>query len=228
MSIVGILFFIPVNASFAVLFPIINVFPLSRQIMRRERFAGLYRTSSFYLARMIVEVPSQILQRILFYVILYWMVGLKSAAGPFFIFIAINLIQILTSIGLGFCIGAVSPTVEIGSIIAPALNVIFFLFGGNLLPQPPPWFVWLRWISPITYAYLALGQNEFDGQVYNCNGVSNGGQCYRTGEDVMQQYNLQSFTIAECVGFLFALYFVFSTLGYILLRVSAHPKFRFK
>lgn len=224
---IGILFFIPVNASFAVLFPIINVFPLSRQIMRRERFAGLYRTSSFYLARMFVEVPSQILQRILFYVILYWMVGLQASAARFFIFLAINQIQILTSIGMGFCIGAVSPTVEIGSIIAPALNVIFFLFGGNLLPKPPPWFVWLRWISPITYSYLAIGQNEFNGQVYNCNGVSNGGTCYRTGQDVMEQYNLQSFTIAECVGFLFAIYFVFSFLGYLLLRFSAHPKFRF-
>lgn len=225
---IGILFFIPVNSSFAVLFPIINVFPLSRQIMRRERFTGLYRTSSFYISRVLVEIPSQILQRILFYVILYWMVGLRNSAAKFFIFLAVNQIQILCSIGMGFCIGAVSPTVEIGSIIAPAINVIFFLFGGNLLPSPPPWFVWLRWISPITYAYLALGQNEFRGETYNCNGQTNGGQCYRTGEDVMQQYNLQSFTIAESVGFLFAIFFAFTALGYVLLRFSAHPKFRFR
>jgi hypothetical protein len=224
---IGLLFFIPVNASFAVLFPIINVFPLGRQIMRRERFTGLYRTSSFYLAKLCVEIPSQLLQRFLFYVILYWMVGFQANAGKFFIFLAINQLQILCSIGLGFCIGAVSPTVEIGSIIAPALNVIFFLFGGNLLPSPPPWFVWLRWISPITYSYLALGQNEFTGQTYNCNGVSSGSQCYRTGEDVMQQYNLQSFTIAECVGFLLAISAFFTTLGYLLLRVTAHPRFRF-
>lgn len=74
--------------------------------MVRERSSGLYRVSSFYLAKVLVEMPNQILQRILFYVIIYWMIGLKANAGSFFIWVGINLLQCITSVGLGFFIGA--------------------------------------------------------------------------------------------------------------------------
>jgi hypothetical protein len=175
---IGVLFFIPINASFAVIFPILAIFPLQRAIMRRERASGLYRTSSFYVSQVLVEVPAQIFQRFLFYVLIYFMIGLQQTAAAFFIYMAVNIVQVFTAIGIGFAIGSLSPTVEIANIIAPLINVIFLLFGGNLLPSPPPWYIWIKWISPITYAYSALSQNEYRGQVYSCDGTASGSQCY--------------------------------------------------
>ena len=102
--------------------------------MVRERKGGLYRVSSFYLAKVLVETPNQLLQRVVFYLVIYWMIGLKNNAGSFFIWFGINLLQCTTSVGLGFMIGAASPTIEIASILAPLLNVIFLLFGSSLLP----------------------------------------------------------------------------------------------
>ena len=222
---IGILFFLPVNASFAVLFPVLAQFPLQRQVMIRERSAGSYRTSSFYVSKVLCEVPNAILQKALYYIIIYWMVGLRESAAAFFIFLGINAIQLTTSVGLGLAIGAASPTIELGNIIAPMVNVIFFLFGGNVLPSPPPWFVWLRWISPITYSYIALSVNEFNDATFECN--NDGAQCYRTGQDVLNQYNLTTFTIAECIGFLAAITCVFVFAGYVFLRFTAHPRFRY-
>ncbi|UZJ56055.1 hypothetical protein CBS101457_005375 [Exobasidium rhododendri] len=223
---IGVLFFIPINNTFAVIFPILSVFPLKRAIMKRERSAGMYRTSSFYLAELMVEIPSQMAQRALYYIILYWMIGLKATASAFFIFLAVNFVQVFTSVAIGLAIGAASPTVQIANILAPMINVVSLLFGGNLLPSPPPWFIWLRYISPITYAYSAFSTNEYIGETYSCDGDASS-QCYATGEAVLRQYNLQTFTIAENIGFLFAIAFVWSLIGYVALRFFGHPRFRY-
>jgi len=53
--------------------PLITPFPLQRALMKRERSSGLYRTSSFYLAKVILEIPLAIVQRLLFYTVLYFM-----------------------------------------------------------------------------------------------------------------------------------------------------------
>ena len=120
---------------------------------------------------------------------------------------------------------------------------MFLLFGGTFLPSPPPWFVWLKWISPINYTFAALVQNEFNGQPLTCDTPTNGA-CYdnvrtvavfvvharadRQGDGVVQAYNSGTFTIAENVGFMFALTALFLVVGYLFLRFTAGPRLRFK
>lgn len=224
---IGVLFIVPVNASFAVLFPILAIFPLQRNIMLRERSAGTYRISSFYLSKIITEVPNQMLQRLLFYICVYWMLGFRQSAGAFFIWLGINLLQVATAIGLGLVIGCGSSSIELANVFAPVINVVFLLFGGNLLPLSsiPPWFIWLHWLSPITYTYSALAQNEFEMLTFSCSADSQ--QCYSSGQDVLNQYDLQRFTIAENAGFLAAITVVFLAIGYVLLRWLGRPSFRY-
>lgn len=66
--------------------------------MRRERSSGLYRTSSFYLSQILVEIPSQLAQRLLFYVLIYFMTGLRQTAAAFFIYLAVNFVQVTTAV----------------------------------------------------------------------------------------------------------------------------------
>ncbi len=195
--------------------------------MLRERSAGTYRISSFYLSKIATEVPNQLFQRILFYAVVYWMIGLRQTAAHFFIWIAINLLQVGTAVGLGLVIGCGAQSIELANVFAPVINVIFLLFGGNLLPLSsiPPWFIWLHWISPITYTYSALAQNEFRGLQFTCTADSQ--QCYRSGEDVLNQYDLARFTIAENAGFLAAIAAVFLVIAYLLLRFLGRPSFRY-
>lgn len=123
---------------------------------------------------------------------------------------------------------------------------MFLLFGGTFLPSPPPWFVWLKWISPINYTFAALVQNEFKGQPLACDTPTDSG-CYnsvsllpgmmyahprdraeRQGDGVINAYNSGVFTIAENVGFMFALTALFLVAGYLFLRYTAGPRLRFK
>ncbi|RSH91647.1 hypothetical protein EHS25_009016 [Saitozyma podzolica] len=120
-----------------------------------------------------------------------------------------------------------SPTVELANILAPVINVVFLLFGGSFLPAPPPWFIWLKWISPINYAYSSLAENQFAGQVYSSCDASSSTQCYPTGDAVLQAYNLGRFTIGQNMGFLAAITLAFIAVGYIFLRWTARPRLRF-
>lgn len=230
ISRLGVLFFIPINNSFSAVFPILTVFPSKRAMSIRERAAGMYRCSSFYLSNVIVEIPSQVAQRALFIIVVYWMIGLKEEAGAFFIWLLVNFVQLLSAVGLGFLIGAGATNVQAANALAPLANVIFLLFGGNLLPlnDIPKYFIWLHWMSPITYAFQALSLNEFSGLNFSCpTGAESSTQCYRTGQDVLRQYALQRFSVWENVGFLCVISFVFGSLGFLCLRFLGRPSRRF-
>ncbi|CAO1637622.1 unnamed protein product [Jaminaea pallidilutea] len=74
---------------------------------------------------------------------------------------------------------------------------------------------------------MAIAQNEFQGQTFSCEGVQQSQQCYTNGQQVLDQYNLHTFTVGETAGFLVALAAAFCVLGYIGLRFTAKPRFRF-
>ena len=157
-------------------------------------------------------------------------IGLRLSASAFFTFVGVCCLHLTNSIGLGLFIGTISPTVEIAQIIAPAFNVVFFLFGGTFLPSPPPWFIWIKWISPIGYGLSALAQNEFRGVTFSNTGTGGGsgtGQTYATGDELIAAYNIGRFTVGQCMGFLGAVTLTWILGGYLGLRWSCRPRLRF-
>ena len=59
--------------SSSVLGPLVTAFPLQRALMKRERASGLYRASTSFFSKVVLEVPMAIVQRLLYYTILYFM-----------------------------------------------------------------------------------------------------------------------------------------------------------
>jgi hypothetical protein len=118
----GLLFFIPIQNTFGVLFPIITFVPMNTGLLMKERRTGAYRVSTYYISRYSVEVPVNIVSRLVFFVLIYWFVpfylplpilrhrtgrliklpfrmcNFKPEAGPFFIFVAVNCATILLAI----------------------------------------------------------------------------------------------------------------------------------
>ncbi|ORX40799.1 P-loop containing nucleoside triphosphate hydrolase protein [Kockovaella imperatae] len=221
---IGVLFIIPINAAFGASAPVLASFPLQRTILIRERSSALYRCSSFFLSKVMLEIPIAVIFRIPYLIIVYFMIGLRLSAARIFIFLAITCLHIANSVCLGLAIAGVSPTVEIANILSPVVNVIFLFFGGNLLPSPPPWFIWLKYISPLYYTYSALTINEFRGAQLQCDDSSS--QCYQSGNDVLKAYNLEVFSIGADAGFLAALTIAFLAAGYLGLSFSTRPKLR--
>ncbi|KAI8905043.1 P-loop containing nucleoside triphosphate hydrolase protein [Gorgonomyces haynaldii] len=224
----GVLFFLVVNLSFSVVMPIVNVFPLQREIFKRERAAGSYRASSAYLAKVVSSLPMPVIGGLILAIPIYWMVGLQNDVGKYFTFIAILTVQSLASATLGLAIGASVPNVTLGQILGPLIVVLFLIFGGLFvnLDKVPAALRWIQWISFISYSNKALNQNEFDANlIFDC---PRDGACYRDGSQVISALALGSPTLWHCVLLNAALIVGFIIIGFIGFTKSSAPLFRLK
>ena len=66
-------------------------------VFTRERSAGIYRLSAFYLARTTTEIPTLFVLTSIYTIIVYWMSGLMPAAENFFAHWIILILQVFTS-----------------------------------------------------------------------------------------------------------------------------------
>lgn len=121
------------------------------------------------------------------------MCNFKPAAGPFFIFIAMNCLTVLLAITMGLFISSLSNKLPVVQLATPALNIVFVLFAGFLLPLPsiPKWFIWIHWISYATYVFAALTINEFKGLQFTCPPGATSG-CYANGQEFLDTYDLET------------------------------------
>jgi ATP-binding cassette subfamily G (WHITE) protein 2 len=60
---------------------LINSFPSEREIVLRERAAGSYKVSAYFLSKILAEGVIQVVYPIIFALIVYWLIGLQHSGG---------------------------------------------------------------------------------------------------------------------------------------------------
>ncbi|KAK1859358.1 hypothetical protein I4F81_001955 [Pyropia yezoensis] len=201
----GILFVLLINQSMLGTFSVIFVFPLERAIITRERAAGTYRVSAYYIAKVLSEAPRTLLYNTVFSVILYWCVGLRASAAAFLFFILALWTTTMTAEALALSISIAAPSPAAAMALSPPAVIVSLLFGGFFIQgaRIPDWLGWLRWVSFVHYAYGAIMHNQFVDGVGAVNGLSRWGN----------------------VGALAGLMVVFRAGGYVALRTLRAPSF---
>ncbi|KAA8498384.1 ABC transporter G family member 22 [Porphyridium purpureum] len=208
----GIVFFISINQAFAGVFNVLFVYPLERSVVLKERASGTYRVSAYVLARMTADFPRTLLQVLLFVVIIYFMVGFRSEAGPFFVMLYVVFMTQNIAEGLTFCISTVLPDPQAASAIVPVFIILSMLFGGFLINPDAiyDWISWIRWVSFINYAFQTLIINQF-----GC-----GPEC---GEALLTDPFTVEISLATGCLALLGFYVFFRVLWYTILRLTG-PK----
>jgi energy-coupling factor transporter ATP-binding protein EcfA2 len=151
----GCFFFLCLNLTFGIIGPNIGKFPDQKRIIKRERAAGSYRSSSAFLSKIASSIPLIIIGNLILAVPVYWAVGLAATARQFFIFLLIVFVHSNTANNLGFLIGASVPNATVGQIVMPLIIIVFMLFGGLLINLDSITIVlrWIQWISLISHTY---------------------------------------------------------------------------
>lgn len=92
------------------------------------------------------------------------MIGLTSTAEQFFLFVLAVIALTLSGASLGLLIGSMFSNQQTASALAPLIFVPFTMVGGLFknMAQLPDWIVWLQYISPIKYGFIALTRNELE------------------------------------------------------------------
>ncbi|KAL5704226.1 ABC transporter G member 25 [Ranunculus cassubicifolius] len=158
----GLLFFISIfwgvfpsfNASFA--------FPQERAIFLKERSSGMYTLSSYFMARIIGDLPMELILPTVFVTVVYWMAGLKPEIGAFLSTLAVLLGYVLVAQGLGLAVGALIMDAKQASTVVTVTMLVFILTGGFYVHKVPDCLGWIKYTSITFYCYRLLIDIQYD------------------------------------------------------------------
>nr|XP_010910173.3 ABC transporter G family member 14 isoform X2 [Elaeis guineensis] len=166
---VALLFFFSVFWGFFPLYNAVFTFPQERSMLIKERSSGMYRLSSYFLARTAGDLPMELALPTAFVVIIYWMGGLQPGASSFLLSLLVVLFSVLVSQSLGLAFGAILMDVKQATTLASVTTLVFLIAGGYYVQHIPSFIVWLKYLSFSFYCYkLLLGVQFRDDDVYEC------------------------------------------------------------
>jgi len=211
----GLVFFIAIFWGMFPLFTAIFTFPQERAMLMKERASDLYRLSSYFLARTLGDLPLDLVMPTIFVLMVYFMTNLYLSAAAFFFTLLTVFLNVVTSQGLGFLIGAVLMDVKQATTLASIVMLSFMLTGGFFVQNIPVWMSWLKYISFNYYNYRLLTKVQYSSsETYDCtvNGVNT--KCGMAGDSAFHGMSLEG-------GGIEAMALLIMVVGYRLLAYGA-------
>lgn len=215
-------FFTVINQSLFGAMKSILGFPEQRRTLMRERRAKLYSTLPGFLSWSLADMLFSIPWSIVFVLITYFMMGLRTdSAGHFFIFLVVLVIDkiVASSMAVMVCTWTTNPSVP--TVILPVVLELSRLFGGFFLPPAllPSYFEWLDPLSYVKYAFLAVVNNELQ-DLSTCTPA---GVCSVTAANAIITSNQYDYlTAGPCIGVLIAFVVFTRFVAYVFLLFKKH------
>ncbi|KAJ8600035.1 hypothetical protein CTAYLR_001898 [Chrysophaeum taylorii] len=166
-DVAGLLFFQLVYWGFQCMLVALFAFPVDINVLKKERAAGLYKVSAFFVARTAVDTVTASLVAPALSLVYYFVVGLrpKVYGGHF----AAHLMNGLVAHSSGLCIGAWIHNLKRAAGTQSIFMLCTMLLGGFYVQGVPTYLRWLNSFSFTSYAYRAMMKLEFDkSMTYDC------------------------------------------------------------
>ncbi|XP_063937326.1 pleiotropic drug resistance protein 1-like isoform X1 [Daucus carota subsp. sativus] len=139
------------------------VVAVERTVFYRERAAGMYSALPYAFAQVLVEIPYVVIQAIVYGLVVYSMTGLEWTVEKFFWYVFFMFFTFMYFTLCGMMTVALTPNVEVATIIAAAFYGLWNLFSGFIIARPsmPVWWRWFSWICPLAYTLYGLIASQF-------------------------------------------------------------------
>lgn len=172
--------------------PIMLMFPFERPLFMREYSTGTYGPISYFVSKIVMELPLTFLQQVVQYCIIYFMVDMK---GSWIYLVLASWGLGLASSSVAMALGAAVPNVKDVTELAPLLFVPQLLFAGFFIrtSQIPGiiniiiilflfllllivifiklvWMRWAQYLCAIKYSMNLVLMTEFDTSLDSCQG----------------------------------------------------------
>eukprot|EP00762_Andalucia_godoyi_P006405 ANDGO_02927.mRNA.1 ABC transporter G family member 22 len=217
-----VLFFCVINQGIFGALLSVNSFPAERAIVLRERAAGTYLVSAYFVAKITAETIIQMVYPLVFSLTVYWLVGFQNDASKFFTFFAFMELCNLAAFSLAIMVAALCRRVNLALSVLAVFLEICRLFGGFFLSPKalPSYFSWLDALSYVKYTYVGISLNELTGLKLNCqpSELKNGVCPIPNGQTTIDSLGLDKYTITECALVLCAMIIGFRVIAYLALR----------
>lgn len=219
-----VLFFVCINQGMFGALAVINSFPAERALMLRERAAGTYYASAYFIAKTTVDTLMTLHLPIIFSVIVYFLVGFQEVGSKFIIFLIFMILTNIAATSLALMVSALCKTTDLSVTILPMVLEACRLFGAFFLSpkNTPKWFSWLDAVSYVQYCYIGVSLNELDGLKLHCTEAqitANGGTCpYTNGQQFIDSLGLDYISLGGCVAVLCGYIAVCRVIAYLAIR----------
>jgi ABC-type multidrug transport system ATPase subunit/ABC-type multidrug transport system permease subunit len=129
-----------------------------RDVLYRERAAGMYGALPWAAALQLVEVPYVMAQTAVYTAIVYSMIGFEWSAPKLWWFALFELLTLLTFTMYGQLAVALTPNVQLASVVSSFWYSFFNLFAGFIIPLPrmPWWWRWYAYLNPVQWTLYGL------------------------------------------------------------------------
>lgn len=215
----GLLFFFSIFWGVLPSFNAVFAFPQERAIFMKERASGMYTLSSYFMARIIGDMPMELILPTVFLTVAYWMAGLKPDPVSFLLTLVVLLGYVLVSQGLGLALGAAIMDAKRASTIVTVTMLAFVLTGGYYVHKVPTCLSWIKYISTTFYTYRLLidvqyGKGEEIWSFLGCSRYGNNrASCKFIEQDIAGQISP-----GVSVGVMLVMFFGYRILAYLALR----------
>ncbi len=221
----GLLYFSILYIYVEPMFSVILGFSADRPIHEKERIAGTYHLSAYYVSRILTESPYNFLFASLYWIPVYWMAGMNTDVGRFFISWAI----ILMTSSIGLATGLLFSCYFLDLASASTYSMTYYAFellvSGFYSRNIPVWFSWIHYLSAPYYLFHLAVINEFDDpSVFFTNGTKHIFESYPVpGKIAMEQIGVSPNELWIDLLGSFSFLAGFFALGYFSLRFLNRP-----
>eukprot|EP00052_Salpingoeca_macrocollata_P002474 m.30691 g.30691 ORF g.30691 m.30691 type:complete len:648 (+) comp12321_c0_seq1:96-2039(+) len=225
-AVTGALFFILVNACFRAVFGIIFVFPAEKAVVMKERQDRIYRTSCYYFAKSLAELPRTLLSIFILTLIFYLLVDLRPGVQNYLALYGIVLLVTMAAEGVAYSVSAFARDSQHAGAITPLFIIIPILFGGFFinLDLVPVFLHWLSYVSFVRYGFQLIMQQQFQDRSLELECSSSDLFCPRSGNALLEFYSLNGQEWWENLLILLA-FVLFNRLVGFLILLRKGPKF---
>ncbi|KAI4373131.1 hypothetical protein MLD38_011290 [Melastoma candidum] len=191
---VGLLFYHSSFWGYSPILSAISTFPIERKMLEKERSSGMYRLSSYFMARIVGDLPLELFLPTVYLIITYWMSGMNPDPKSVFLTLLVLLYSVLASHGVGLAIGALMMDMHKAITLGITVMMTFLLAEGYYVQRVPSFIGWMRYLSISYYTYkLFLGSQFDEHSTYPC---GDGGTCLVREDPAVREVGLGGQAVA--------------------------------
>ncbi|XP_046639075.1 ATP-binding cassette sub-family G member 1-like [Daphnia pulicaria] len=214
----GMLFFNLVFIVFTAAMPTLVTFPLERKVLFREHLNHWYSLKAYYLAKLLADIPFQIIFPTVYFVIVYFMTGQPLSLQRFGMLLCVTICMSLVGQGVGLFFGT-ALSIQSAVFLGPTCAIPFFLFAGYFinLNSVPSYLSWFSYISVFRYGFEGsmIAIYDYDRPPLECAQP----YCYfRSPQKFLENFAMEQSSYLFCILGMLAYFIILRILGYFLLR----------